>query len=387
MLVIQNGRIHTITNGIIERGSILIQDGKIAAIGTDVPVPAGAEVFDAEGRMVMPGIIEAHSHLGVAEADIGAMGQDYNEGTEPCTPHVRAIDGINPRETGLRDAYQNGVTAAWMTPGSANPIGGQGAFCHTYGATIDEMVINPYAGLKGALGENPKNYHKGKVATRMGSAAVIRDLFYKAKAYMKKQEAARAKGEEIDYDMRLEPVCAVLRKEVPMRMHAHRSDDIMTALRLAREFDYDLIVEHCSEGHLIVDELANDPHVKAVCVGPTLMHRSKAESIGKTWITGGITAKAGILTALITDHPVIPVQYLPIVAAYAAKNGMGEEEALKAITINPAKICGVADRMGSLEVGKDADIAIFTTHPFDSWKNECVATIIGGKIIYKNPKF
>lgn len=390
MLVIRNGRIHTITNGIIERGSILIRDGKIAAIGTDVEVPAGARVIDAEGRWVQPGIIEAHSHLGVSEQGIGFEGNDTNEAVEPCTPHVRAVDGINPRDTGLQDAIEAGITAAWITPGSANIIGGQAVTCRTWGRTVEEMVLKEFSALKGALGENPKRVFssKGKMSTRMGAAGFFREAFHKAKAYLRKVEAAKEKGTDLpDYDPRLEPICAVLRREVPMRIHAHRQDDIMTAIRFAREFDFDLIIEHCSEGYMIVDALAAEPRLKGVVIGPILTSRSKVETSNKIWASAGVMQKAGIRTCIMTDHPVTPVQYLPLCAALSNKAGMDELEALKAITINAAEVCGVADRVGSLEVGKDADIAIFTAHPFDAWRCETVATIIAGEVVYENPKF
>lgn len=389
-LVIRNGRIHTITNGVIERGSILIQDGKIVAIGAEVAVPEGARVIEAEGYWVQPGIIEAHSHLGVSEVGIGNEGADYNEAVEPCTPHVRAVDGINPLETGLKEAVEGGVTAAWITPGSANVIGGQAATCRTWGTTVEEMVMNPFSGLKGALGENPKRVFqsKGKLATRMGSAGFFREMLYKAKAYVRKQEQAAKNGTEPpEYDVRLEPIAAVLRREVPMRIHAHRADDIMTAVRFAREFDFDLIIEHCSEGYKVADQLAAEPRLKGVAIGPSLGAPGKIETAGKLWATAGVMQRAGIRTAIITDHPVTPVQYLPLCAALCAKAGMDEEEALKAITINAAEICGVADRVGSLEVGKEADIAIFTGHPFDTWRTHTVATIIAGKVAYANPKF
>ncbi len=390
MLVIQNGRVHTITQGIIERGSILIQDGKIAAIGTDLPVPAGAKVINAEGRFVMPGIIEPHSHLGVSELHIGFEGNDTNETVDPCTPHVRAIDAINPQDPAFKDAVEAGITAAWITPGSANVIGGQAGTFRTWGPTVEAMVMKEFSALKGALGENPKRVYsgKGKAATRLGVAGAFRELFYKAKAYVRKQELAQQNGTEPpEYDPRLEPVAAVLRREVPLRMHAHRQDDIMTAVRFAREFDYDLIIEHCSEGYMIADELAKEPHVKAVVIGPTLSARGKVETANKIWGSAGIMQRAGLLTCIMTDHPVTPTEYLPLCAALCNKAGMDELEALKAITINAAQVCGVADRVGSLEVGKEADIAIFTGHPFDTWKTETVATIIAGQVAYQNPKF
>lgn len=390
MLLIQNGRIHTITNGVIERGSILVKDGKIAAIGTDIAAPAGATVIDAAGRFVMPGIIEAHSHLGISELHLGFEGNDTNETVEPCTPHVRAIDAINPFDVAFKEAVEAGITAAWITPGSANIIGGQAGTFRTWGPTVEAMVMKEFSALKGALGENPKRVYsaKNKMATRLGAAGAFREWFYKGKAYLKKQEAARAAGAELpDYDPKLEPIAAVLRREVPMRIHAHRQDDIMTAIRFAREFDFDLIIEHCSEGYMIVEHLAAEPRLKGVVIGPTLSARSKVETANKIWGSAGIMQRAGLLTCIMTDHPVTPIQYLPLCAALSNKAGMDEEEALKAITINAAKVCGVADRVGSLEVGKEADIAIFSGHPFDTWKTETVATIIAGQVAYRNPKF
>ena len=390
MLVIRNGRIHTISQGVIDRGSILVEHGKIVAIGTDVPVPAGARVLDAEGMWVQPGIIEPHSHVGISEQGLGFEGNDTNEMVEPCTPHVRAIDGINPRDTAFRDALEAGITAAWVTPGSANVIGGQAATLRTWGNSVEEMVMNPFSALKGAFGENPKRVFSGKnkLATRMGVAGFFREYFYKAKAYMRKQEIALEKGTEPpEYDFKLEPIVAVLKREVLMRVHAHRQDDIMTVLRLAREFDFDFTIEHCSEGHFIVDELAAEPRLKGVIVGPTLTSKSKVETVNKDWTTPGIMQRAGIRTCIMTDHPVTPVQYLPTCAALANKYGMDEEQALRAITINAAEICGVSDRVGSLEVGKEADIAIFTGSPFDLWRTHTVATIINGQVAYENPRF
>lgn len=390
MLAIVNGRIHTITNGVIERGTVLITDGKIAAVGADLPAPPGARVIDATGRWVQPGIMEVHSHLGVSEQGLGFEGNDTNESVEPCTPHVRAIDGLNPRDDGFRDALENGVTAAWVTPGSANIIGGQGATVRTWGRTVEEMVLKEFSGLKSALGENPKRVYsqKSKLATRMGAAGFFREQLFKARAYQRKQDAAREKGADLpDYDFRLEPICAVLRKEVPMRVHAHRADDIMTALRLAREFDFNLTIEHCSEGHTITDVLAAEPRLLGVAIGPTLTSRGKVETAGKTWETAGILQRAGIRTCITTDHPVTPVQYLALCAGLCNKAGMDEAEALKAITYNPAVVCGVADRVGSLEVGKEADIAVFTHSPFDAWRCETVATVVGGQVAYANPKF
>jgi imidazolonepropionase-like amidohydrolase len=387
MLVIQNGRVLTMAGVTLERGSVLVQDGKIVAVGTEVPVPAGARVIDAEGYWVLPGLVEAHSHMGIAEIGVGAEGQDFNESVEPVTPHCRAIDGINPHDVSFQDAIRAGITATWITPGSANVIGGQASTFKTWGNTVEAKLLREFTALKGALGENPKFTFKskGKLQTRMGIAGYFRDAFYRAKAYMRKQEIAREKGTDgPEYDFRLEPICAVLRREVPMRLHAHRADDILTALRLAREFDFDLIIEHTSEGHFILEELAAEPRLKGCTVGPTPV-RGKIESRNKVWETAGLLAKAGIRVAITTDHNVLEVQTLPYCAAMAQKHGMTEEQALRAITIDAAIIAGVGDRIGSLEVGKDADIAIFTHVPLDVWRCRTVMTIVDGQVVYENP--
>lgn len=384
MLAIKGGKLHTISGGIIENGTILVENGKIVAVGAEVAVPAGAEVLDATGCIVTPGLIEAHSHLGVSEQGIGFEGNDTNEMTEPATPHVRAIDGINPHDESFGDAVKAGITAAWITPGSANVIGGMAATAHTLGHTVEDMVIIEYSAQKAALGENPKRVYsaKGKIQTRMGSAAVFREAFYKAKAYVKKQEAAKDKGEEPEFDLRMEALAAVLRGEVPVRIHAHRHDDIMTAIRLANEFGLKFTIEHCTEGHKIVDQLLAQKNLVGVTVGPTMSAKTKFELQDKTWETAGVLAKAGLCVALTTDHPVVPIQYLPLAGGYAIKAGMSPEDALKALTLNAATLCGISDRVGSLEVGKDADIAIFTGHPFEL-ATQTVATIIGGNVAYR----
>jgi len=387
MLLIQNARLYTITNGLLERGSILIENGKIAAVGRDIQAPAGAQVIDAAGMTVTPGLMDAHSHLGVTEQGIGSEGSDGNEMTEPATPQMRAIDGINPHEEGFRDALQCGITAAWVTPGSANVIGGMATTVRTHGHTVEEMLLVEYSGLKAALGENPKRVHsqKGKIITRMGNAAVFREWFYRAKAYGRKKDVACLKGEEAEFDLKLEPLIGVLRGEVPVRIHAHRHDDIMTAIRLCSEFGVKFTIEHCTEGHKLIDQLKAQPNLIGVTVGPTMSARSKIEVQEKTWATAGALAAAGIRVALTTDHPVVPVQYLPVAAAYAVKHGMDPDQALRAITLSAAEICGVGERLGSLEPGKDADIAIFTGHPFEV-QTETAATIIRGQIVYRNPR-
>lgn len=387
MLLVKNARIYTVAGGVIDRGSIFIENGLIVAVGPAVTAPAGARVLDATGLTVTPGLIDAHSHLGVTEQGIGSEGSDGNEMTEPATPQMRAIDGINPHEEGFREAIQAGITAAWITPGSANVIGGMAATVRTHGHTVDEMLLLEYSGLKAALGENPKRVHspKGKLMTRMGNAAVFREWFYKAKAYIRKQDAARLKGEDAEFDLKLEPLVSVLRGQVPVRIHAHRHDDIMTAIRLCNEFGVKFTIEHCTEGHKLVAELRAQPNLLGVTVGPTLSARSKVELVDKTWATAGVLAAAGIRVALTTDHPVVPVQYLPVAAGYAIKNGMEPDQALRAVTLSAAEICGVGDRIGSLEPGKEADLALFTGSPF-AIETETAATIVRGQIVYRNAR-
>lgn len=380
MLAIKNATVYTVTHGVLEGGTVLIEGSKIKAVGQHLEAPSEAKVIDAKGLTLTPGLIDAHTHLGVSEQGIGFEGADYNEMTDPCTPWLRAIDGINPEEQGLVDAYTHGVTAAWVAPGSANVIGGQAATIRTYGRSVDQMVLEPYAGLKCATGENPKRVYnsKGKApTTRMATAALLREWLYKAKEYLKKED---------EFDFKLEPVAAVLRGEQPLRVHAHRHDDIMTVVRIAKEFGVAFTIEHCTEGHKVADLLAAEPLLKGVIVGPSLSGRSKVELRDKTYETAGILQRAGLLTAIMTDHPVIPIDKLVTTAAFCEKAGMARDEVLKAITINAAEICGVADRVGSIEAGKEADLALFTGHPLDL-PSECVATIIAGQVIYRNPKF
>lgn len=389
MLAIKDATIHTINRGVIPKGAVLVDGGKIVAVGPNVDIPAGAEVIEAAGCVLTPGLIDAHCHLGISEEGIGFEGEDTNEMTEPITPHMRAVDGINPEDSGLRDAVEAGVTAAWVAPGSGNVIGGQACTIRTFGRTVDDMVLVPFAGLKAALGENPKRVYNGKSKmpmTRMGTAALFRENFYKARDYMRKQEKAQAGGDPVDVDLKLEPIAAVLRREVPLRIHCHRADDIMTALRLAREFDIELCLEHATEGHKIADKLAAEPRLKGVTIGPTMSTRSKYELRDKTWDTVHVVHDAGVKTAVITDHPVVSIQYLALSAGYAAKAGLERDEALRAITQNAADIALVGDRLGSIEAGKDADLALFTGHPLEMG-TETVATIVAGHVAYRNPKF
>lgn len=384
MLAVKNGRIFTMAGTIIENGTILVEDKKIKAIGADVVIPEGTEVIDATGKVIMPGIVDAHSHIGMFEEGMGFEGEDGNEMTNPSTPHLRALDAINPMDTAFKEAYQAGITTVVSGPGSANVIGGLGIALKTYGKIIDEMVILDPSGLKCAYGENPKRVYgsqKKLPSTRMGTASVIREELIKAQSYLTKLEKAESDPDKApDRDLKMEALIKVLKKEIPLRAHAHRADDIVTALRIAEEFDVDITIEHCTEGHLIADFLAKKG--VDVVIGPTLSSKSKIELQNLTFETGRILYEAGVKFAIMTDHPVIPQQYLPICAALAHKDGLPEEEALKAITINAAEIIGVGDKVGSLEVGKDADIIVLSGHLFD-YKTVVEKTIINGDVIYE----
>ncbi len=382
MLAVTNGRLFTVAGGIIEGGQVLLEGGKIAAIGVGLQIPRGARVIDAGGRIVTPGFIDAHCHVGIAEEGIGWEGDDVNEMTDPITADARAIDGINPEDQGFRDAVEAGVTAIWVAPGSGNVIGGEGATVKTHGRgrTIDQMVLLAPSGLKAATGENPKRIYRDQKkmpSTRMGTAALLRESLVKASNYLQKMAAEPDKRP--DRDLRLEAIGRVLRREIPLRCHAHRGDDILTAIRIAREFNIRVCIEHCTEGHRLAQELAA-LGIPAV-VGPLLTARVKVELRDRTPATAGVLARAGVKVAIMTDHPVVPVNYLPLSAALAVRAGMEESEALRAITINAAEIAGVADRIGSLEVGKDGDLVIHSGHPFDLM-SQVDYTIIDGEVVY-----
>lgn len=367
MLAIKNAKILTITQGIIEQGTVLIEGSKITAVGENVEIPPEAEVIDASGKVVLPGMIDAHGHAGVDEDGIGPAGWDYNESVDPVTPHLRALDGINPEDQGLADACRGGVTAMCIVPGSANVIGGEGVVIRTYGRIVDDMVIKKSGGLKVAFGENPKRVYgeqRKSPVTRMAIAAMLRENLVKAQNYLEKLEAAKDDPSKApERDLKMETLVRVLRREIPLRAHAHRADDIMTAIRIAEEFNLRLVLEHCTEGHKIADEIAKR-NLPAI-VGPTLTSRSKVELKDRTFATPGVLYKAGVKVAFTMDHPVIPVQYLPITAALAVRAGMPEHAAYEALTINPAQILGIDDRFGSIEVGKEADLVIWSGEPLD----------------------
>ena len=381
-MLITNGILHTMDGPVIEGGFVHVEGGKIAAVGPMSDLPAGIEgpVVDAAGRHVYPGLVDAHIHLGLFGDAVGFESDDGNESTDPCTPHLRAIDAVNALDRCFADARAGGVTCVLTGPGSANPIAGQFAALKTSGRWVDQMIVAAPAAMKFALGENPKNVYndrKETPITRMATAAIIRENLSKALEYMDKQNKADEdpEAEVPAFDAKLEALVPVLKGTLPVHCHAHRADDIATAVRLAKEFGVHLVVVHGTEAYRIPDLLAQEGI--PVITGPCLTDRSKPELGGQNQENPVILAKAGVKVAICTDHPVIPVQYLPVCAAMAVRAGMDEEAALAAITINPAVIAGIADRVGSLTPGKDADIVLSTGHPLD-WKSKVEQVYIGG---------
>ncbi|WP_330389657.1 amidohydrolase [Geosporobacter ferrireducens] len=384
MLFIKNGYVLTMEGKVYEKASILIRDGKIQEIGEELVAPLDAVVIDAAGKIITPGLIDAHCHLGLWEDAIGFEGADGNEMTDPVTPHMRAIDAINPMDRTFEEARQGGITSVATGPGSGNVIGGQFAAIKTWGKRIDDMILQEPLAMKCAFGENPKRvYHdrKQSPSTRMGTAAILRDALYKAKEYSEKLEAAKEDpSKKPGFDMKMEALLPVIRKEIPLKAHAHRADDIFTAIRIAKELGVNITLEHCTEGHLIVEDLKKEG-LYAI-VGPSLSERSKYELKNLTFETAGILSKAGVKIAIMTDHPVIPLQYLPMCAALAVKAGMDETEALKAITIHAAEILGIDSRVGSIKEGKDADLVIWEGHPFEL-QSKAAYTIINGEVVHQ----
>jgi imidazolonepropionase-like amidohydrolase len=372
MLAITNARVYPISSAPLDGATILIDGGKILAVGR-VDIPAHAEVLNLQGRHVLPGFIDPHTHVGLWGEGDGNAAYDGNEWTSPVTPQVRALDAINPFHVSFDDCRAAGVTTVQTLPGSGNPIGGEMVVVKTRGRTADEMVLRRPSGLKGALGENPKRLHgqnnKRTPSTRMGVAAVIRQFLSKAREY--KPENGR--------DLGLELAAQVLRREIPLRLHAHRADDIVTAIRIAREFDVDLSIEHCTEGWMIADFVAEAGY--PVCVGPTLGGRTKSETANLTFKGASILEKAGAQVSLITDHPFVPITHHRLIGALSVREGMSEAGALRAMTLNPATMLGVADRVGSLEPGKDADFVVWSHHPFAT-RAQVEATYIEGRCIY-----
>ncbi|WP_286732653.1 amidohydrolase [Intestinimonas sp. UBA1698] len=383
MMRILNGVVHTMAGPVIPHGYVEVENGKIRAVGemSARTAAAAGPVYDAGGGHILPGFIDAHCHLGMFGNALGFEADDGNESTDPCTPQLRAIDAINPQDRCFHEAREGGVTTVLTGPGSANPIAGQFAAIKTDGRWVDEMVLRAPAAMKMALGENPKtvyNERKETPITRMATAAVIRQELSKTLEYMDKQDKADAEEDTDapDYDAKLEALIPVLRGELPVHIHAHRADDIATAVRICREFGLKYVIVHGTEGHLLPELLAAEG--AGVITGPSLTDRSKPELANLTIENPAILARAGVPVAICTDHPVIPIQYLPICAALAVRGGLEPEEALAAITIHPARLAGLDKRVGSLEPGKDADIVVTTGHPLD-WNGKVRYVFIGGK--------
>lgn len=379
--LIRGGLIHDAVHRDACKADILLADGKIAASGTDLTAPADAAVFDADGLEVYPGFVDAHTHIGLDGYGIGYEGCDYNEMNDIWTPQLRAIDGINPRDPSLADARKAGVTCVCTGPGSANVLGGTFLAMKTVGERVDNMIVRDPVAMKCAFGENPKRCYRDKCdSTRMSTAAFLRGALMQARDYGARKQAANGDVTKMPaYNQKLEALLPVLAREIPLKAHAHQANDIFTALRIAREFDLRLTLEHVTEGHLIADELAKEKDVP-MAVGPSLTFASKFELQNKSWETPGVLANAGCHVSIITDNSVIPQQYLPLCAGMAVKAGMDPFDALKAITINPAEHIGVADRVGSLEVGKDADVVITNGCPFEVMTEVRAVFIDGARI-------
>ncbi|MBQ8258633.1 MAG: amidohydrolase [Clostridia bacterium] len=380
MILIKNGYVKHMVGADIENGSVLIgDDGKIIAVGENIEAPECAAVIDAEGRLVTPGCVEAHCHIGLDNEAVGWEGRDYNESVDPITPHMRAIDSIYPQDEAFGNALRGGVTTACTGPGSANVVGGSFAVIKLAGNRVDNMIVKHPAAMKCAFGENPKRVYgqsKKSPVTRMATAALLRELLFKSRRYLADKEA----GKDV-FDMKLEAMIPVMKGEIPLKAHAHRADDILTSIRIAKEFGVKLTLDHCTDGSVIADELAKEGY--PAFVGPSLGNKSKVELINKSFNTPAVLTEAGVDVSIITDAPVIPLQHLPMCAGLAAEAGLGYEDAWRAITVNPARALGISDRVGSLEAGKDGDVVIWTADPITSVGAESYVTIVDGKIVYR----
>ena len=383
MILIKNADLYAMEGeGRIQGGDVLLEGGTIKAVGRDLSAP-GARVIDAKGRVVLPGIVDAHCHIGMWEDGMGFEGADGNEIVDPVTPALRALDAINPVDPCFAEAIEGGVTTVATGPGSANVIGGQFLAMKTFGRTMDEMVIKEPQSLKTAFGENPKRCYsnlKKSPSTRMATAAIFRSAFLGAREYMRKMEDADL-GKRPARDLGMEIMASALRGEIPVKMHAHRADDILTAIRLANEFGLKATIDHCTEGYLILDELKK-ADILGVILGPLFTERSKIELKNKTFRAPYEFYKAGVPFALMTDHPVIPIQHLRVQAGICVSEGLPEYEAIKAITITAARMIGLAARVGSLAPGKDADLAIYDGDPLDC-RASVALTIVNGDVVFE----
>lgn len=388
MILIKNGLVKPVTGEDIPGGQVLLDGSKIVAVGKTVEAPADAQVIDAEGCLVAPGFVEGHCHIGLDEEAIGFEGADYNERTDPVTPHMRGIDGLNPMDEAFFDAYSHGVTTAVTGPGSANVVGGTFLAVKLCGKRVDNMVVKDPIAMKIAFGENPKRCYGGdsKKApiTRMGTAALLREVLQKSQNYKEAMDAWEKDPEghkKPEFDAKLHAMLPVMRGEIPLKSHAHRADDIFTSLRIAKEFGVGITLDHCTDGHLIADELAKEG--RPCLVGPTFGSKSKFELKNKCWDTPRVLVENGLKVAIITDAPVIPLKYLPLCAGLAMQAGLSEEDAWKAVTINPAEIVGIDSRVGSLEAGKDADVVIYKGNPLTDVQCKTLYTIMDGEIVYQ----
>lgn len=382
MLFIKNGNIKTMGEREFPNGCLLIgDDGKIIAVGDDITPPADAKMIDAKGRLVTPGCVEAHCHIGLDNEAMGWEGHDYNEIVDPLTPQMRAIDSINPQDEAFQLALQGGVTTACTGPGSANVVGGTFAAIKLSGNRVDKMILKSPLAMKCAFGENPKRCYgqgmKKSPMTRMATASLLRELLFKTQRYLQDKDA----GKNPPFDMKLEAMIPVIMGEIPLKAHAHRADDILTAIRIAKEFNLNITLDHCTDGALIADELAEEGY--PAFVGPSLGSKTKIELQNKSFTTPAVLNQAGVPISIITDAPVIPLQYLPMCAGLAVNAGLSEDEAWKAITINPANQTGIGERVGSLEPGKDGDVVIWTANPMHELGAQSAVTIVNGKIVYE----
>lgn len=374
-------------NTIIKNGYIEIKNGKITAVSEGNITP-GKDDIDAGKASVYPGFIDAHTHLGIVGNGLGFESDDCNEQTDPVTPHIMAEDGINPLDYCFEEARKRGITSVLSSPGSANAIGGSICALKTNGRRIEKMIIKQ-AGIKFALGENPKTVYNDRdetPITRMGTAGLIREHIEKSKRYLediKKHESDPDNNDLPEYDAKLEAMIPILLKKQKAFFHCHRADDIMTAMRIAKKYDLDMVIVHATEGHLIPDIIAEDKF--PAIVGPVICDRAKPELNNHSIVTAGALQKCGVEISICTDHPVIPIQYLPLNAAAAVKGGLAYEEALRAITINAAKTAGIADRTGSIEKGKDADLQIYVSDPLDIMSDPTLV-MINGEIVIENQK-
>lgn len=381
-MIIRNGLVFLVESEGFIKKDIEFNNGKIEKIGKNLLNKSNDNEFDAEGMYVMPGFIDAHSHIGLFNEAMRWEGEDGNEEFDPVTPNMSAIDGINPFDISFKEALAGGVTTVSTGPGSSNVVGGTFATISLYGNIVDNMVIHSPSAMKCAFGENPKETfgQKGKApVTRMGIAAILRETLTKAENYISRKEDAAYKGEHFDIDPKMEAMIPVIEKEIPLKAHVHRADDICTAIRIAKEFSVKLTLEHCTEGHLVAEYIAEE----GICVqvGPTFGNRSKIELTNKSFETAKILNERGVKVSIITDHPVIPQQSLNICAAMAVKAGMDEFEALKAITVNPAETLNIDHMKGQLKEGMDADVVIWNKHPLDL-QADTVRVYVNGEEVF-----